>query len=633
MSTTLLNSSSIQLCDSTSGSPNIYNVDSKQTDGTLIPQVTRTTFITTFKMTLEGEKCVIEAATASAVSGSMGVLLGGANVPRVIHIPFGSSSISSLSGTTEVTTGSQGLLPTLAEGQSYSLQSVAIPGYDISPSVFTILPTLIGTSSVSLKLCGYSITTGTSTMVVQNPSGSSFTIDLTFSSETELVGSKGAATADSTKLKYGEDYRVTSITHSPQTIFFSTSLSFTVPCPPAILSSFTPTTDSDWMTLVFSGSGLVADSYTLTLTEQNPSGTTHTKEITLSRTSDTTLNRWNITLFPSISADLKYGTKYKVSRMESSIAVQSVTLPSFVITTPAEPSRVMTIVLERYSDSDKLAEFKVDGVAMTEDTTYKLILNETGTISQTSFIVTCLSTTVGTGSAVLFSSSSSSVQLNFNTNYTVTGVKDSTNQDVLFVSGLIFHTKAEPTRLVTFTSCSDSMVRNEQFWMTGRALDLSAQYRVGLSVSGVVNGGVEMSFNTKSKKWEGSASLFPLSGAELEFGTTYSVSSLTKGTDPMELLFETQSVTIQPEPARLVSATHAESASPNSTNLVLESRLLTKDAEYEIALSFSPSSSSSMNTESTSTLIVTVTSETYNSFTLSLYPLSTASRTSSTCES
>ncbi|KAK2956553.1 hypothetical protein BLNAU_8393 [Blattamonas nauphoetae] len=460
MSTTLLNSTSIQLCDSTSGSPNIFNADSTQKDGTLIPQVTKATFIATFKMTFEGEKCVVEIGTASAVSGSMGVLLGGANVPRLIHIPFGSSSSSSSSGTTEVTTGSQGLLPTLAGWQSYSLQSVAISGYDISPSVFAIVPTLIDTSTVSLKLSGYSVPIGESMMIVKNSAGSTFSIDLTFSSETELLGSSGVAASESGKLKFEEEYHVTSIAHHLQTILFSTPLSFTVPCPPAILSSFTPTTDNDWMTLVFSGSGLVADSYTLTLTEQNPSGTAHTKEVILSRTSDLSLDQWNITLFPSISADLKYGTKYNVSKMESSIAVQSVTLPSFVITTPTEPSRVLGITLERYSDSDKLAEFIVDGVAMVKDTTYTLIVNETGTNTQTSFDVRFSSTTTGTGSAVLFSSSSSSIQLKFDTDYTVTGVKDSAGQDVLFMSGLSFTTKQEPTRLVTFTSFHDAMVRN-----------------------------------------------------------------------------------------------------------------------------------------------------------------------------
>ncbi|KAK2951686.1 hypothetical protein BLNAU_13425 [Blattamonas nauphoetae] len=131
-----------------------------------------------------------------------------------------------------------------------------------------------------------------------------------------------------------------------------------------------------------------------------------------------------------------------------------------------------------------------------------------------------------------------------------------------------------------------------------------------------------------SSSWEGSASLFTLSGAELEYGRTYSVSSLTKVGDSTPLLFEDQTVAIDSEPARLVSTSLSETGGPNSATLVLESRELTVNAEYEISLSFSPTSPSSSlslsNTDSTTSLNVTVTSKTDNSFLLALYPESTA---------
>ncbi|KAK2942603.1 hypothetical protein BLNAU_22478 [Blattamonas nauphoetae] len=274
-------------------------------------------------------------------------------------------------------------------------------------------------------------------------------------------------------------------------------------------------------------------------------------------------------------------------------------------------------------ESDKKVEFSVEGLMMTEGETYTLVVNETGTTTEKRIKVTFSSKTEGSGSATLYPLSGA--DLGYSTDYTLTGVTDSKSKSIHFVSGLSFKTKAEPSCLVTFTlEGYDVGVKRVGFSMTGRELSEGSKYSVGVSASGEEKHKVLMSLNGSSKRWEGSASLFPLSGAEMDFGKTYNVSSFLEVGNSSSLFFENQSVTIESEPARLVSTSLDKSGGPNSTTLKLTSRQLTLNAKYEIALSFSPTSSLPSNSDSTTTLNVTVTSETDNSFSLTLYPESTA---------
>ncbi|KAK2946946.1 hypothetical protein BLNAU_18104 [Blattamonas nauphoetae] len=126
----LLNTSSIQFCDSTSGSPNIYDPESPSTVLSLIPQLVSNDglFMIAISLNSENGKCLVEVELSSEMVGSMGVLLEGGNVPRLIHVPFGSAETPSSFGTIEVSVGVKGLLPVLGEGQTFSVRSVGMAG-------------------------------------------------------------------------------------------------------------------------------------------------------------------------------------------------------------------------------------------------------------------------------------------------------------------------------------------------------------------------------------------------------------------------------------------------------------------------------------------------------------------------
>ncbi|KAK2953422.1 hypothetical protein BLNAU_11708 [Blattamonas nauphoetae] len=132
--TDVANSNTIVFCDSTSGSPNVYFKSDGTADITLVPQLTpdMKTDISLLDVSMDGNKATITIRTTSAINGTMGILLEGSNVPRLVHVPFGTASSTSTIGTVEVSKGDYGVLPILTDGQTYSLRSVSIPGYSLA---------------------------------------------------------------------------------------------------------------------------------------------------------------------------------------------------------------------------------------------------------------------------------------------------------------------------------------------------------------------------------------------------------------------------------------------------------------------------------------------------------------------
>ncbi|KAK2955949.1 hypothetical protein BLNAU_9109 [Blattamonas nauphoetae] len=308
----------------------------------------------------------------------------------------------------------------------------------------------------------------------------------------------------------------------------------------------------------------ITEYYTLTLTEQNPTGTAHTVRITLSPTSDSTLEQWNITMFPTTSSTLKYDTKYKITKIVSSLTAQTSSFTSSMITTPTEPSRLTALRITGYPDSEKTVGFAVEGRMMSRDAIYTVTVNEAGTNILKSFNVTFLSSTTGTGSAVLFSSSTSLIELDYNTRYTVTGVKDSDDKDVLFVSGLSFTTKAEPERLLGVSSSLtfvDDLKTTITLSFNSCALLGQTQYTLTLQSKPQTNEQTHVKKLNVTTEADGtfstlSVALYPFEDGEgrdtqLEFGTEYSLSSFTK--QGVSVFFEagTTSFCTPSEPSRI----------------------------------------------------------------------------------
>ncbi|KAK2953601.1 hypothetical protein BLNAU_11465 [Blattamonas nauphoetae] len=191
---------------------------------------------------------------------------------------------------------------------------------------------------------------------------------------------------------------------------------------------------------------------------------------------------------------------------------------------------------------------------MSTDETYTLALKVKDKTSNSQPTVDVKFTTAesGTGSAVLFSTTSSEVQLDYNTKYEVTGVTDSAKSPILFEDGLTFTTIVETTRLVTMECGYDEAKKNALIRMTGRVLDPTKRYEIELSDSGNSKKTIELAFDTASSKWEGSAILYSVSeSVELEYRMTYSVSGFKTKGETSAHPYEDLTITIDDEPSRI----------------------------------------------------------------------------------
>ncbi|KAK2948650.1 hypothetical protein BLNAU_16391 [Blattamonas nauphoetae] len=244
MSYDVVNSNTIMFCDSTSGAPNVNFNRTEIVDSTLIPQMTtdKKVFVSSFEMSMAEAKATITIQTSSEVNGTMGVLLEGSNVPRLVHIEFGTTSSTSATGTAEVSKGPQGVLPNLADGLSYDLRSVSIPGFSLT---IKLPPNVTGASLkwtddrclyLVLKVWG---------VWLPADSKSRFTVTISNSSETFLVRFISSTDGQSDPilvtpaidLKWEQNYTILSIEEAvpsdPQIVICS-NVVFTVPILPRL---------------------------------------------------------------------------------------------------------------------------------------------------------------------------------------------------------------------------------------------------------------------------------------------------------------------------------------------------------------------------------------------------------------
>ncbi|KAK2953602.1 hypothetical protein BLNAU_11466 [Blattamonas nauphoetae] len=285
------------------------------------------------------------------------------------------------------------------------------------------------------------------------------------------------------------------------------------------------------------------------------------------------------------SPKLQRGETYKI------VSAQSQTIPSHLIIIPLlieiivpNPSRLTTLKAPEYDEARKTVRIDMEGVDLDGSYKVSLSVNKTETVT----IDVVFSSSEGQLGGILFDTETpTKANMFFNTRYEIVGMKQGEGK-VLCLGDLSFTTMAEPTRLVTMECEFDKAKKNAFIQISGRALETTSTYKVGLSISGSLKHTVVMSFNSTTELWEGSALLYPSSSAELEYGKTYSVSSFQKGGNTTELLFEANSIEMTPEPPRLVKVESINAVGLNSTTLTLSTLALTDGAKYTLELKGTP---------------------------------------------
>ncbi|KAK2961155.1 hypothetical protein BLNAU_3923 [Blattamonas nauphoetae] len=286
----------------------------------------------------------------------------------------------------------------------------------------------------------------------------------------------------------------------------------------------------------------------------------HTKTLKLKTDANGLLPSHTAVLFPAktntdeLEGQLEFGLMYTVDGFKRGADTLLYDTEHVTLTTPLEPARLTEILCTGSTDQKKKATLSVKGRKMRTDETYTLTLKVKDMTSNTRPTVEVRFTTAesGTGSAVLFSTASSEIQLDYSTVYEVIGVTDFALTPILFEDGLTFTTIVETTRLVTMECGYDEAKKNALIRMTGRVLDATKEYEIELSDSNSVKKSIEMAFNPTLSEWEGSAILYSESeSVELEYGMTYSVSGFKTKGETSPHLYEELTITIDDEPSRI----------------------------------------------------------------------------------
>ncbi|KAK2950740.1 hypothetical protein BLNAU_14411 [Blattamonas nauphoetae] len=87
VSTTIVSKETIKFCDSTSGKSNVYVVIGGSDKSNLVPQLASTPEVIV-TVSFSGNTATVTATADPAVKGTMGILLNGSNVPRLVHVQF-----------------------------------------------------------------------------------------------------------------------------------------------------------------------------------------------------------------------------------------------------------------------------------------------------------------------------------------------------------------------------------------------------------------------------------------------------------------------------------------------------------------------------------------------------------------
>ncbi|KAK2948775.1 hypothetical protein BLNAU_16310 [Blattamonas nauphoetae] len=209
-STSLVISDTIQFCDSTSGAPNVF-VSSVGDASHLVPQISSTPTIMSVDVTIEGNTANVTVTTAESISGRMGLLLSGSNVPRLVHVVFGNAEGVTRTGTAEVSSGPNGILP----AAQYTNLSSAILGSS-DAHVFQVECTSMDPNTASFLLHGFSLRAGDYFMEVES-SVVKLNITLTFADTLSLIGEAPLyPTTESGRLDYETNYSIVRIVWKPE---------------------------------------------------------------------------------------------------------------------------------------------------------------------------------------------------------------------------------------------------------------------------------------------------------------------------------------------------------------------------------------------------------------------------------
>ncbi|KAK2955376.1 hypothetical protein BLNAU_9604 [Blattamonas nauphoetae] len=416
-------------------------------------------------------------------------------------------------------------------GKTYSVKSAKIGSSEIvvdsgisvpvpNPAVITSfsVPTECSSELFEIEVIGQNLpSSNTYTLTLSD----SHTISVTFSDSTK--GKWIVSASLPSQIQFSTTYSVSSVTLGDDHVLLNAT-TFTTPGGPTLTSISTSLTLPLKKEVILSLSGLRMKSGEFDLTFRKQ-GTSKPLSMSVTITSETKGSGSEDIFGGTI---LEFGTTYEVLSLTSD-TLHFALASSLIFTTDPEPTRLTSISYNKLSDKDRKADFTVGGRVMTNGENYTIIVNKTGTAVQKTFEVTMSSAEVGGGSAVLFSQTEEEIELDYDTEYEVVGVKDSSQLSILIEGGLTFTTDPEPCRLMKIVSAKDEGLNSTTLTLSSRVLKEGQEYEVkvtGTPLSSKSNAIHETTFSftaTSASLNTVPFTLYPFDDAVVEYGHSDSV--------------------------------------------------------------------------------------------------------------
>ncbi|KAK2942929.1 hypothetical protein BLNAU_22140 [Blattamonas nauphoetae] len=517
------------------------------------------------------------------------------------------------------TTATLGDIDTIRYGDVYSVNWLRLNGVPVAlPNSlsFTIpfpnadvssIAKTDGNDSITLTFSGngfvcpsYQLTLSTSDALLP-PHSKTFTanrVSLTQLEEREAI----LYPLDGADLLYGRNYVLFSIISSDSRQTTSiTSQPFETPVEPKRITKLTKKDESDEMkTANFEVEGrAMCENEEITFTVKKTADDTESSfKVTFS---SAVSGSGSAVLFSKTASEIQldYDTQYELVAAYDSTNGEVIVMPKLGFTTIEEPVRLVDFENSGMSDKQKTQDFEMDGTQLDASKKYVVELS-IGKTRHASIVMSFNSeSSKWEGAATVFPQQSPGLEYGKSYSVSKFGVDGTDSEDSLFFEASSVEITVEPPRLASVVISPAVGFNSSTLTISTRALTANKKYLMklrGVPSSSGANAddsrSIEMSFSSGNVV-EIARTLYPLDEADLLFGHSYTVESMTEDGNTTSMWIEDASSFSTPiEPERLVSIERSDFTDDLKTTIDLSfsSFALSASTNYKLILESVPKS-------------------------------------------
>ncbi|KAK2943883.1 hypothetical protein BLNAU_21186 [Blattamonas nauphoetae] len=570
-------------CDSTSGSPNVYFFTGPVTNTKFIPQLTSTPTILDVDIQFNEDRMLatVTVTASTAIGGTMGILLDGLIVPRLVHVVFGTESVPSQTGTAVVSSGPSGILPKADYTVlNYSVSSSLFP----PPTILNCECSLNDANSSLVVVSGWCLEESDYVMKFnKGQDGAEREMSLTWVSSSTLHGTAPMYPSTAVgRLDWEKEYEVMRVVRrSPSEdieIELAQLVRFTTPQEPIrIEGADSSLGDSKEKAGVveFWGVGLSSGKgYTLKVQKESSSGVLSGGVIelvgTLTPSSGSESGRFSHTeeIFGVSAARISYGSSYAIVGIVVG-GVEGVVNKKVGFSVPDEPCRLTKMTGSEFTDAEKTKmELSFETHALSANTDYSMvvesIVGEGETVHEKTLVLrTNTNGKIEPISVKLYPREDDATklkgQLEFGTRYYVKRIEEGSTEIHIETAASTFLTPEEPIRIEgADSSLGDSEGESGSCGVLGRG---------------------------ESGRFSHTEEIFGVSAARISYGSSYAIVGIVVG-GVEGVVNKKVGFSVPDEPCRLTKMTGSEFTDAEKTKMELsfETHALSANTDYSMVV-------------------------------------------------